>query len=275
MTAGQGAGAPERGPTPSAWLAAAALPAILFFALYARSLPYEFVWTDRTEIQQGLLIRPPGRILRAFAQPMYEDLAVVSPGSVQPYYRPVKVVVLSLVDLAFGRDPSAFRAVNLLVGGVTYALFALLVGLLFGDPRAGGLAALLAAAHPAGIENYVWPSGIDGALAKLFIVASLLATVSAARGRGGASRLRLGGLALILLALGLGSKESAVVTPALAVACLWLSNRGGDSPGSTRGWLVGSQMALAAVHLFVVRPLVLGGLATGAHPSATAMRSTC
>ncbi|MFP6624126.1 MAG: hypothetical protein VCC20_11665, partial [Myxococcota bacterium] len=44
-----------------AWWLAAVLPALLFFALYARSLPYEFVWTDRTELVQGLLIRPPSR----------------------------------------------------------------------------------------------------------------------------------------------------------------------------------------------------------------------
>lgn len=260
-----GATGRERAWPPSAWWAAAALPAILFFALYARSLPYEFVWTDRTELAQGLLIRSPDRILRAFGEPMYEDLAVVSPGSVQPYYRPVKVVVVSLVDWVFGPNPSAFRAVNLLVGALTFALFALLVGRLFGDPRLGGLAALLAAAHPAGIENYVWPSGIDDALAKLFVVASLFASVSAARAGGRASRLVRGGLALMLLALGLGSKESAMVTPALALACLWLSDPDGGSR-STRLWLVGSQVLLVLVYLLVLRPLVLGGLTTGARP---------
>ena len=263
MPADEEAGA--RGSWPlSAWLAAAILPAVLFLALHARSLPYEFVWTDRTELEQGLLIRPPGRILQAFGQPMYEYLAAVSPGSAQSYYRPVKVVVVSLVDLAFGRDPSAFRAVNLFVGGLTYALLALLAGRLFGGPLSGGLVALLAAAHPAGIENYVWPSGIDDALAKLFIVASLLATVLAAKGRDRASRLWCGGLALILLGLALGSKESALVTPGLAIACLWLSPWGRDAPRSTRLWLVGSQIALVAIHLFVLRPLVLGGLAAAA-----------
>lgn len=264
MPADEEVGGRGNGWSRSAWLAAAVLPAVFFVALHARSLPYEFVWTDRTELVQGLLIRPPGRILQAFGQPMYEDLAAVSPGSVQSYYRPVKVIAVSLVDLAFGRDPSAFRAVNLFIGALTYALLALLAGRLFGDPLSGGLVALLAAAHPAGIENYVWPSGIDDALAKLFIVASLLATVFAASGHDRASRLRRGGLALILLALALGSKESALVTPGLAIACLWLSPRGRDAPRSLRQWLVGSQIALVAIHLFVLRPLVLGGLAAGA-----------
>lgn len=266
MTVDEQSGGSEGGWPSSAWLAAAVLPAILFLALFARSLPYEFVWTDRTEISQGLVIRAPGRILRAFAQPMYEDLAAASPGSVQSYYRPVKVVALSLVDQVFGREPSAFRGVNLCLGALTYALLALLVGRLFGDPRAGGLVAALAAVHPVGIENYVWPSGIDDALAKLFLVSSLLATVSAARGRSSSARAGLGGLALGLLALGLGSKESAVVTPLLAIACLWIAKPGGDSARYTRQWLVGSQVALVALHLLVLRPLVLGGMATGAGP---------
>jgi tetratricopeptide (TPR) repeat protein len=258
---GQGLRWPRR-----TWWAAAVLPAVFFCALYARALPYEFVWTDRTELVQGLLIRPPDRILQAFVQPMYPDLAAVSPGSVQSYYRPVKVVVASLVDLVWGRDASAFRAVSLVLGGLTYALLALLAGRLFGDPRAGGLVALLAAAHPAGIENYVWPSGIDDALAKLFIVASLLASVLAVRRRDGASHSWLAGLALLLLALALGSKESAAVTPALAIACLWVVDRGGESSRSTRLWLVGSQVVLVGAYFLILRPLVLGGVATGAPP---------
>ena len=249
-----------------AWWLAAVLPALLFFALYARSLPYEFVWTDRTELVQGLLIRPPSRILAAFSQPMYEDLAAVSPGSTQSYYRPVKVVVASLVDQAFGREASAFRAVNLVAGGLTFALLALLAGSLFGDPRAGALVALLSAAHPAGIENYAWPSGMDDALAKLFIVASLLASVMAARGRSGAARLGLGALAFLFFALALGSKESAVVTPVLAAACLWLGDREADTPRSTRLGLVGSQLLLVLLYALVVRPLVVGGMGAGASP---------
>ena len=266
MTANAETTGSERRWKPGAWWLAALLPPVLFLSLYARTLPYEFVWTDRTELVQGLLVRPPSRILAAFAQPMYEDLAAISPGSTQSYYRPVKVVAVSLVDQAFGREAAAFRAVNLVAGGLTFALLALLAGTLFGDPRAGALVALLAAAHPAGIENYVWPSGMDDALAKLFMVASLLASVRAARTRSARARIQLGALALLLFALALGSKESAVVTPVLAAACLWLGGRKADTPPSTRLGLVGSQLLLLLAYALVVRPLVVGGMAAGASP---------
>jgi len=263
----------SRGAT-TVWIVAAALPALLFLLVYARSLPYEFVWTDQAEIEQGLVIRPPGRVLAAFGQPMYEDMARLSPGSVQPYYRPLKVVVASWIDHGFGRRPAAFRSVNLVLGAATFALFALLAGLIFRDPLSAGFVASIAAVHPAGIENYVWPSGLDDALAKLFVVASILTTVWAAARSGVATRAGLGVLAFALLALGLCSKESAVVTPALAALCLWGSLASQDTAaGRQEGgryapllWLIGSQIALVGFYLLLWRPLLLGGFGAGVPP---------
>ena len=50
------------------------LPALVFGALYLRSLDYDLVWTDTGEIEQGSLIRPVDGVLDAFVQPMHGSL---------------------------------------------------------------------------------------------------------------------------------------------------------------------------------------------------------
>ena len=45
------------------------LPALVFTGLYLRALDYEFVWTDKGEIEQESLIRPPDQLLDAFQRP--------------------------------------------------------------------------------------------------------------------------------------------------------------------------------------------------------------
>ena len=260
----------DEGTTTALWITAIGVPVLLFLALYGRSLSYEFVWTDQTEIQGALVIRPPGEWIAAFAEPMYPPLDSISPGSVQPYYRPLKVFVASAVDHYIGREPAAFRSVNLAVGAATVALFAVLSGVLFRDLRAAGLAAAVLAAHPVGIQSYVWISGIDHALALLFVVATLLASVLAARGSQLRGRVAGGAVALLLFALGLASKESALVTPALSVACLFVDRARVGAPAArgwaTASWVVGSQLALGALYWLVLRPAVLGGFDAGTPP---------
>ena len=244
----------------------ALLPSLLFLLLFARSLPYEFVWTDHTELEQGLVIRPPGAILAALGEPMYRDVGAMPAGTTQPYYRPVKVVVASTVDLLFGREPAAFRAVNLALGAGAFALFAVLVNGLFRDPFVATVVAAVAAVHPAGIESAVWPSGLDEALARFFVVASLAATVWSVGRRSEGQAWAGGVVALGCLALGLGSKEGAVTTPALAAVCLLCAPHVAERR-RTAFALLGAQVVVVVGFFFVLRPAVLGGFGAGASPA--------
>ena len=56
------------------------LQVLLLVALYARAYDYDFVWTDHSEIEQGLLIRPPDRILAAFGEQTVTGQRVDVPG---------------------------------------------------------------------------------------------------------------------------------------------------------------------------------------------------
>jgi tetratricopeptide (TPR) repeat protein len=193
-----------------------------------------------------------------------------------PYYRPVQVMILSVIDRDLGREPANFRAVNLALGALTAALFAVLVGLLFGDAVLAGIAGAVVAAHPAGIENYVWIAGMTAALAAMFGTLSLLSTLLAMRASAAIPRVAwaLASLASFLLAL--GSKESAAITPALTLALMVShfafgrkSERHVDALDLTRSRQTGAailliQVVQSLVYLAWWRPMVLGGVLTGA-----------
>jgi tetratricopeptide (TPR) repeat protein len=259
------------------WTVAALFaPPLLLLALYAPALDHEFVWTDQGEIVQGILIQPHGRLLEAFTQPMHPDLHALAPGSAQPYYRPLQAVVATSIDTQFGRRPRAFRSATLALGAVTMGLFAGLCWWLFRDPLPAAIAAALAAAHPAGVEMYVWIAGLSGALAPAFVMISLLAAAFAASAQRAAARWSLGLLSLAALLAGLLSKESAVVTPALLLA-MGISHYGSDASGRSRedapgrGFTLGllsAQVAIATAFALWWRPRVLAETLAGTPPIA-------
>jgi len=268
------------------------LPLLVFSGLYLRSLDYDFVWTDQGEIEHEILIQPPGRVLEAFWQPMHPDLERLSPGAAQPYYRPLQVTLVSLIHNEFGKRPRCFRTAGLALGAATVLLFTIFVWLLQRDLRVAALAGAVLAAHPAAIENYVWIAGLSAALVKCFIVSSLLAALLALRARAVALRGAMIVLSVAALSLGLLSKEDAVVTPALLLACIvsvaLLDRRRELSEGRaslseesepserqvsaspsflwTAAALLVAQGLLTAAFAFWWRPLMLGGMLTGAHP---------
>ena len=122
------------------------LPALIFLALHLRALDYDFVWTDQAEIEHGVVLRPPGRVMGAFTEPMHPDLANLSPGSAQPYYRPLQVVVASSLNNTFGKSPRTFRSASVLLGCATLMLFTGWLFNLLRDPVVACLAGCLVAA---------------------------------------------------------------------------------------------------------------------------------
>ena len=246
------------------------LPALLFAALHLPALDYELVWTDEPEIVNGSILRPPGRILHAFAEPLHASHDFAASPFSQPYYRPLQVVTASSLAAAFGRAPRVFRSANLLLGAVTAALFTALAAALLRSRSAGLLAGSLWAAHPVGLEIYVWVGGLAAALAGCAVVASLVGGVRSWRSATRAGRLGWAALALLALVVGLLSKENAAVIPGLQLA-LVLGLAASEGGRGIRGHapaavLVAAQAAIVAGYLFALRPAVLGTTFTGAAP---------
>ena len=239
------------------------LPALLFAARHLRTLDYGFAWVDEAEIAAGTILRPPGEILAAFAQPLHRPQGFGTETFSQPYYRPFQVVTASALDAAFGRTPRTFRALSLALGALTASLFAALALTLFGDARAALFAGALFAVHPALLEIYVWIAGLSAAWMGLFVIGSVYAGLRAERPLWFA-------LSLAALALGLLSKENAAVVPALQAA-LWIALWGRLPARRAAVALVAAQAALVALHLLVLRPAVLGTAGTGSPPVGGSM----
>jgi tetratricopeptide (TPR) repeat protein len=258
--------------------AALLLPALVFTGLYLRALDYEFVWTDKGEIEQESLIRPPDQLLDAFQRPMHANLDFRLAGTRQSFYRPLQVALVSLIHEAHGKEPRYYRAASLAIGAATAVLFAALAWLLFRRLGPALLAGTILAVHPGGVEVYVWISGLSAALADFFAVLSLLAAVLALRAQRMGPRILLSLLSAFALVLGLLSKEHAVVIPALVFACavsLDLLDRRPSREGGAPRWtpLRGTAGAILLVQGLLVlsyvawwRPRVLGGVTTGAPP---------
>ena len=145
------------------------VPALLFVALYLRALDYGFVWDDIAMFEGRSILRPPGQLLAAFGEPLHrvDDFRVRD--LQQAYYRPLQVLTASWLAARFGREPRTFRATAFVLGAATTALFAALVLVLTGSPGAALVAGCVLAAHPLGLETWVWLSGLSAALAACFV----------------------------------------------------------------------------------------------------------
>ena len=243
------------------------LPAILFLGLQLRTVSYQFVWTDHTEIEHGTLIRPPGELMLAFVEPMHRSLNFRWEGVRQPYYRPLHAIAASLVHAAVGERPAAYRTVSLAAGAAAIGLFTVFAWMVLGRVGAALFAGLVAALHPAGIEVYVWISGMSQALSVLFVLSSLLAGLGALRAARPGRALAWGAASGLALVLALLSHENGSVTPVLLVA-LVLSEAArvqGWTPRWVRALLPRAAAllllhgALTAAFLGVWRRFVLGG----------------
>jgi hypothetical protein len=197
--------------------------------------------------------------------------------SAQAYYRPVQVVVASLVHAVAGKSPRAFRSVSLALGGLTLALFTAWVWWLIGRPEPALAAGLLLAAHPTGIETYVWIASLSEVLADLFVIGSVLAlaTLATANRRGVQVAAAVAAVACGLAAV--LSKENGAVVPLLGLGLLAALAVGGAGPAPTQpvaqrwrqlalrlGPVLVLQALLAALVLGPWRQHVLGGLTGGA-----------
>ncbi len=261
------------------------LPSVLFLGIYSRSLNYDFVWTDRGEIRDGLIILPPDRIADAFQLPMLSGLQSLMPGTRIPFqYRPLQVVAVSWIDHHLGREPRNFRALNMALGAATALLVSWLAWLLLRNRGAGILAGAIFAAHPANLENYVWIAGLSQALATFFIAACLLLGV-AFLGRRTSARSSVAAVASIAaLLLALLSKEIGVVAPALLFACAisLAVRRRREAVGAVSGGnqeapfppmrrvvgLIAAQVVLVTAFFGWWRPRVVGGVLADTVPIA-------
>jgi Flp pilus assembly protein TadD len=202
-------------------LAAGCALAALAALLYAPALGAPFTLDDHANLVDNAWIRWDGLRLDLLRGTLFEG----------PTLRPVAYLSFALDHWAHGLDPRGFRAVNvallvasaLLLARLARVLLARLRPPLPADVAQGiaWLAALLYVAHPLQIQSVTYIVQRMTLLAVLFSLASLLAWIRARESAPGRARLGWGALAFGCFALGLGSKEIAIATPAAAWLIEW------------------------------------------------------
>jgi tetratricopeptide (TPR) repeat protein len=193
-------------------LAAVALAGLILVA-YGRALRSDFVFDDHALVVGNPIL---GRPLSSFTGLVRRG----APGT----YRPLRVLsYLADARVAGGLDPAILHASNLAYHlAVTLALCSL--ALAMGAPSDAALVAgATFAVHPLGTETVAYVSGRRDLLCALFVLLALRSWWSFATRRAAypAAAATLLGSALFA-ALALAAKETAIVTPVLALL-LWLT----------------------------------------------------
>ena len=249
-------------------------------AAYGNSVGGGFVWLDHIEIEQGgYRVRDieDARRVRTLTLDAYLERDLGDVQSRGGYWRPIYALSISLDWALWGARPWAYHAENI-AWHVAAVLGLYLLGLRLLRGRPGGegvalLAALLFAVHPLGVHSVTWISGRKDAMCGALSVWALLGLARAGEAR------RLGAAAawclasFVLLALALGSKELAMVTPAAALLLLvrWGTGNGRSGPPGVRKRAMMAALGLqvlAVAALVTYRVTKLGGFGLNARRPA-------
>ncbi|HVN39786.1 MAG TPA: hypothetical protein VMW19_16610 [Myxococcota bacterium] len=245
---------------------AALLLAFVALLAYSNALGNPFVFDDGVAIERNLRIRS-----------LRPEIALSPPRDTPVAGRPVVNASFALNYAAGGLDPRGYRAVNLALHvACAWLVFRLLRDALCARGEASPYGVALAAAavfaaHPLASECIDYVTQRSELLVSLFLLGVLSGVALAARGR--TARARRGGatLALGACALGMATKESMAVAPAVALlydAAFYAGSlrRAWQSRRALYAGLAGCWLILAALHASAPRRLSVG-FDTGVTPS--------
>jgi len=214
-------------PWQKAWLPCLVLAGAVF-AAYVNVYQNEFVWDDLSSIIQNKALLHWSNFLD-----------YISGKTNDRFYRPVMVLLYFFVYHSFGLSKIAFHGLNVLLQAANACFVYRLGGRLGFYQRASFAAALLWGVHPMWSEAVAYVSGIASLLVAFFLMSGLLVLLpdfkprrSGAEQTPGAFAQQIPGafaprkfwLASLFMLLALGSKESAVVFPALVMSTMFLAS---------------------------------------------------
>jgi protein O-mannosyl-transferase len=202
---------PDGGPRHALW----AIPAFLLMAgllVYLPTLRYQFVHDDVAQIVRNPRIRSVRFLPTYFTQHVWAGMDNKNLPS--NYYRPGFLLWLFANYRLFGLETFWWHLTTLLMHLAATLLIFLLARRLLNDQWASGFAGLIFALHPAHIEGAAWISGVTEPLLTVCFVGAFLAYIEYQER--GAGRWLAG--SLILFALALLQKETAVIFPLIAFA---------------------------------------------------------
>jgi protein O-mannosyl-transferase len=258
---------------PIALIIAATLVALASFSAFLPALSNQFVnWDD----YETLLDNSRYRGLA------WSHLRWMFTTFYMGHYQPLSWLSFALDYLVWGTDPVGYHLTNLILHALNAALFFFLARLLlvralaipdrnrqFAITLGAALAALLFSLHPLRVESVVWATERRDVLSGLFYFAALYCYVSA--DRSDQSRRRLLGVSVLLYALSLFAKGTAMTLPAvLLLLDVYPLER---LPGAPSGWFRPKYRAVLWEKLpYIVLAAVFAALAITAQQNTGALR---
>lgn len=228
---------------------------LLTFAAYVRTIAFDFVWDDNTQISMNSWLQSWRYVPLLFTRQVwgFYDFHTLA-----NYYRPVFMLWLFLIEHLTGGAPGWFHLATIAVHlGVVLEVYGL-ARMLTRDVAVATLAALIFGLHPAKVEAVAWIAGGSEPLYALFMFATVICWFRWER----EPHRHIWLLAtLASFSISLLAKETAVLTPVLLAiyACCAYEGAAGQRirRAASRLWMLG---ALIGVYL-IWRWHVLHGLA--------------
>lgn len=241
----------------------------LTFTAYWGSLDFQFVHDDRGQIVNNPAVHSWRYVRQYFTAHVW---AHVDPNETGNYYRPLFLLWLRVNNMLFDSHPWWWHLTTVLAHlAATLGVYFLSCRILE-EKLTAVVAALFFGLHPVHIEAVAWVSGVTEPLLSILFISSFLCHL---RGRERRETARKWiGLSLLLFALALLEKETAIMLPALVFAYEWIYWDGGET---SRNWRDSARrfahalqdaapfLALVPPYL-VVRILALKGFSPGATP---------
>ncbi len=231
------------------WVAETAVGAMAALA-YVATLSFGFVYDDVPQILKNPAVHSWKFLPQYFTAHVW---AAIYPGTSGNYYRPIFLLWLRVNYALFGPDAAGWHFTSVACHVVATWLVFRVARQLAGDRATAFVTALIFGVHPAHIENVAWISGVTDPLMTCFVLGSFSAFVGWRR-LGGIGR---ASLSLLFFALGLLSKETAIVLPGLIFAYLLMVGRdrefwSGPESGRDARSTAGGTPALRSLWLQIV-----------------------
>ena len=233
---------------------------VISFAAYRDILTYSFTATDTLTLIDVNRIQTPEKIIEIFNSPLLDGTSFEAH---RLFYRPITSLTYSLDYFSWGLNPFGYHLTDLVLHMLVCVLvFYTLLVLTNGRKSVSWMSAVIFAIHPILVENVPAISRRQDTLAALFLLISLLLFLSAQKRQGGS----LSALSLVAYCLALGSKETAILLPALLFVYLFISAWGTNNESKSMGFYAVQSIKRSTPYILVAfayiiwRGYVLGGI---------------
>ena len=189
----------------------------LTFAVYSPTLRYQFVHDDGGQIVENPAVHSWRAVPSYFSSHVWQ---AVDPEDLGNYYRPLFLLWLRVNDAVFGNQPWGWHLTTILTHLLTTLLVYLLAWRLGASRDIAALAALIFGLHPSHIEAVAWISGVTEPLLGIFLIGSFLCYLQSRLDGGRALPWKL--ISLVLFALAILEKETAVILPGFLLVYEWI-----------------------------------------------------